>query len=227
MLRLFCGLDHRESAGTNVFISSVLKRSSCPVSFIPLASNGLPEGTNTFTLSRFLVPWLCDFKGRAIFADGADMICRADIAELGEELQAMTGAVKVVKHKYQTRHPIKYKGTELESPNTNYRRKNWASLMLIDCEHDSWRTLTPDSLKANPMGAFLEFEFIRDEDIHDLDGAWNRMVDEGQPVDGAKILHWTAGIPAFEHYRDAPGADLWWDECRDMSYPLRIAGSIS
>jgi hypothetical protein len=33
-------------------------------------------------LSRFLVPWLCNFKGHAIFADGSDMICLADIAEL-------------------------------------------------------------------------------------------------------------------------------------------------
>jgi hypothetical protein len=223
MLKLFCGIDKRESLGTYVFMSSVSRRASCPVSFIPLNSNGLPEGTNSFTLSRFLIPWLCDFKGRAIFADGADMICMADIAELAEEIEAMTGAIKVVKHDYKTRHPIKYIGTELESPNINYKRKNWASLMLINCEHDSWRNLTPDSLKNNSMFGFLEFEFIRDEEIYEIDdNGWNRLVDEGQSLEGAKILHWTAGIPAFKHYRDAPGAELWWDECRAMTYPLPI-----
>jgi primosomal protein N'' len=43
---------------------------------------GLPQGSNAFTLSRFLVPWFMGFQGRAIFADGADMLCLGDIAEL-------------------------------------------------------------------------------------------------------------------------------------------------
>jgi hypothetical protein len=221
MLKLFCGFDERESVGTWVFISSVLSRATIPVSFIPLHSNGLPQGTNGFTLSRFLVPWLCDFRGKAIFADAADMICTTDIAPLAAELNSMRGAVKVVKHQYTTKHKIKYIGTELESPNMNYPRKNWASLMLIDCEHDAWRNLTPDTLAKNPIKDFLEFTFIRDEDIESIsDDGWNRMVDEGQSLEGAKILHWTAGIPAFDHYKNAPGAELWRQEWTTTKYPL-------
>lgn len=221
MLRLFCGFDPRESIGTYVFMSSVLRRSTIPISFTMLHSNGLPEGTNSFTISRFLIPWLCEFKGKAIFADAADMICLADIAELAQELEAMTCGLKVVKHDYKTKHKVKYIGTELESPNVDYTRKNWASLMLIDCEHDAWRNLTPETLAKNPMIDFLQFEFIRDDEIQSIfHSNWNCLADEGQNIEHAKILHWTAGIPAFEHYKNAPGADLWFKECNKMSLPL-------
>lgn len=220
MVRIFCGYDPRESIGSFVFMSSVIHRSTVPVMFCPLHANELPEGTNSFTLSRFLVPWLCNFKGRAIFADAADMICLADVSELAGELEAMMCAVKVVKHSYKTQNPIKYIGTGLESPNIDYLRKNWASLMLIDCEHDAWKNLTPHSLMNNPIIDFLQLRFIRDEDIQEIsDNGWNRLVDEGQPVEGGKILHWTAGIPAFKHYEDAPGANLWRQECQRMNYP--------
>jgi hypothetical protein len=67
----------------------------------------------------------------------------------------------------------------------------------------------------------LTFKFMLDDEIEEIsDSGWNRLVDEGQAVEGAKILHWTAGIPAFKYYENSPGAKLWWDECRKMTYPL-------
>jgi len=221
MIRLFCGFDNRESIGSYVFAHSVVSRASEPVQITFLHENGLPTGTNSFTVSRFLVPYFLNFQGKAIFADGADMICQADIAELVWQMQDMTEAVKVVKHEYKTKHPIKYLGTELESPNIDYPRKNWASLMLINCDHPAWRNVKPEILKEKSTLDCLQFEFLLDSEIGEiLNPAWNTLVDEGQPVEGAKILHWTAGIPGFKHYADAPGAELWWEECRRMTYPL-------
>jgi hypothetical protein len=46
---------------------------------------------------------------------------------------------------------------------------------------------------------------------------WNRLVDEGQAVEGASVLHWTAGIPGFDYYRDAPGAAAWHRQARLMN----------
>ena len=97
-IKLFCGFDEREALGYAVFCHSVIRRASRPVEFIPLASMGLPEGTNAFTVSRFLVPWLCDFKGHAIFCDASDMLMQGDIAELDSlfnpdyAVQAVAGA---------------------------------------------------------------------------------------------------------------------------------------
>lgn len=210
MIKLFCGYDPRESLGFHVFVQSVVARASEPVEVIPLAAMGLKQGSNAFTLSRFLVPHLCDFKGHAIFADASDMLMRADIADL-DRLFDPQYAVQLVKQPdYKTRHRTKYRGTDMECPNSDYRRKNWASLMLINCEHFAWKCSVPDEFSRTID--FLQLRDLKDSDIGALPDCWNRLVDEGQEVDGAKLMHWTAGMPAFEYYRCAPGAEHWHAE---------------
>ena len=216
MIRLFCGFDQREAIGHAVFCESVIDHATAPVSLTPIGSRGMPVGTNEFTFSRFLVPWMCDFRGHAIFMDGADMLMLDDIAVL-DSLFDDRFAVQVVRHaNYETRHPIKYRGTAMECPNLNYARKNWASVMLLNCAHPYWAALTPDTLARVAGLSLLQFGGLRLDDrgadlreVGELPDRWNRIVDEGHPVDGAAVLHWTAGIPAFPAYADAPGADLW------------------
>ncbi len=58
MIHLFCGYEPRESIGYHVFCHSVISKASVPVSFIPLSSMGMAEGSNAFTMSRFLIPYL-------------------------------------------------------------------------------------------------------------------------------------------------------------------------
>ena len=65
------------------------------------------------------MPYLNGFKGIALFVDG-DMICRTDIAEILANFDN-DEAVKVVKHNYTTKHPIKYLGAK----NEDYPKKNW------------------------------------------------------------------------------------------------------
>lgn len=211
MIRLFIGHDDREAIGCHVFLSSVMRKASQFVAVTMLDGRGMPQGTNAFTYSRFLVPWLCNFQGRAIFMDGADMLMLADIAEL-DALFDPSFAVQVVKHPtYSTRNPIKYRGTSMECPNLNYPRKNWASVMQFNCAHACWADLTPKVLEATAGVKRLQFAGIPDEAIGALPDEWNRIVDEGHPVEGAKVLHWTAGIPAFPQYADAPGAAAWFE----------------
>lgn len=209
MIRLFCGHDEREAIGYHVFVQSVHRRGSESVAMHALTSRGMPVGTNAFTYSRFLVPWLCSFDGHAIFCDASDMLMLGDIAEL-DALFDPSFAVQVVRHEpYKTRHPIKYVGTSLQSPNVNYARKNWASVMLMNCAHDAWRAFTPNHIAAAEGVSLLQFAWLPDDHIGGLPPEWNRLVDEGQETVGAKIMHWTAGIPAFPHYAAAPGADRW------------------
>ena len=95
--------------------------------------------------------------------------------------------------------------------------------MLINCEHPAWQKITPEYLKlADKMYDLLQLSFIDDEDIEEIDGSWNRIVDEDQPLEGAKIVHWTAGIPGFDHYKYAVGADIWRGEWIDTAYPIHI-----
>jgi len=216
VINLFCGYEAREALGFHVFVSSVLARASKLVNIVPLAAEGMPQGSNAFTVSRFLVPYLMGFKGHAIFADASDMLMLGDVAEL-DALFDDRFAVQVVKHPtYRTRHPRKYVGTALETINTDYPRKNWASLMLINCAHPAWSEDTPDQLRALGVLPCLQLSGLNDHEIGALPDCWNRLADEGHAVEGANLLHWTAGIPGFAEYRDAPGADLWHAERRRM-----------
>ncbi len=212
VIHLFCGYDRREGVGFQVFVRSVIERASQPVAIYPLSSMGLPEGSNAFTLSRFLVAQLMGFKGHAIFADASDMLMLADVAELDALLDPQY-AVQVVKHpQYKSQHKIKYRGTSMQCPNTNYERKNWASLMLINAEHPAWED---DGIPLSVLEV-LQFKFIADEDIGELPDAWNRIVDEGQPAEGAKLLHFTAATPNFAGFSECPGANLWRKEYKAM-----------
>lgn len=208
MVNLFCGYDPRESIGFHVFVSSVIERASVPVRIVPMTGMGLRQGSNAFTLSRFLVAEMMGFHGRAIFADASDMLCLDDIAKLDAMFDSRY-AVQVVKRvDYTSRHQRKYIGTPMECEQSNYSRKNWASLMLINCAHQSWWTIRKDTIESYSPLDLLQLRFCESEIGH-LPYKWNVLADEGDPTEGASLLHFTAGIPAFDHYADSPGADLW------------------
>ena len=212
MIRLFCGFDPREAIGFHVFAQSVIKRASKPVSIIPMASMGLPQGSNNFTLSRFLVPYLSGFKGHAIFADASDMLMLGDVAEL-DEMFNRSYAVQVVKHPtYTSEHARKYIGTPMECEQSNYDRKNWASLMIINAEHSAWFAMTPKMIKLAKPIELLQFKHFHGSEIGALPPEWNVLIDEGQDDADAKLLHWTAGIPTFKHYRNARRSKDWFAE---------------
>ena len=213
---LYVGFDAREEIGHHTFVSSVIHHTTTPVRITALGSAplrnvwrwGSRDGSNAFTYSRFLVPYLNEFKGWALFCDGADMLVRADLTELWA-LRDYSKAVQVVPHDYKTRHPRKYVGTRMEADNRDYPRKNQSSVMLINCVHNAWRELLPGAV-AKLDGAFLHgFRFMQDRHIGELPMVWNWIVDEYGPNEEAKILHWTAGIPAWPHYSNAPMADEW------------------
>src|SRR3954469_13273542 len=142
MLKLFCGYDPREAVGFHAFVQSVITQTTVPVQIIPL-SGTQRDGTNAFTYARFEIPRLCDYQGLAVFADGSDMILRADLKEVLEHHQ-LGKAVSVVKHDYQPKSARKYIGTELEADNQAYPRKNWSSLVVWDCSNYAHRKLDPE-----------------------------------------------------------------------------------
>jgi lipopolysaccharide biosynthesis glycosyltransferase len=204
MIRLFAGYDQREAVGFHVFASSVIRRASAPVAITAVQDVGPTDGSNTFTYARYKVAEMCGFKGWAIFADACDMLCLGDIAELWD-LQDERCAVQVVKHSYNTRNPLKYLGTPMLCRNLDYPRKNWSSLMLINCAASEWR-LCEAGMKAHLFTGFSE------ERIGALPPTWNCLVDEGQPHEDAKLLHWTTGIPGFSLYNAACRAEDWHAE---------------
>lgn len=206
------GFDQVEAIAYHTFCQSVLEKSSVPVMFIPLSLNSLAfykekhsDGSNEFIYSRFLTPYLCDFKGFAIYADG-DMVCNADIAELAE-LFDVSKAVQVVKHDYETKRIIKYLGNS----NENYPRKNWSSLIIFNCQHPANRILTPEFIQ-NMNGKYLHrFSWLKDNEIGELNKTWNYLAIEYENFPQAKLIHYTLGTPCFKDFKTADMSDIWWE----------------
>jgi hypothetical protein len=228
MIRIVAGYDEREAIGWHVFASSMLRRSSMPISITPLHLSNLAgytekhkDGTNAFIYSRFLVPWLMDYSGFALFVDGADMLCRGDIAELWALRDPMK-AVQVVQHRYETKSPRKYLGTEMEADNYDYPRKNWSSLMLINCAHYNWRRINPDTVRAMNGPQLHRLSFIEDRFVGELPPQWNWLAGEYAKNATAKLVHFTLGIPFFEHYRDCDYSDEWFDELEFATNQRRV-----
>lgn len=227
-IRVFVGYDPREAAAYHVFCQSVIEHATRPLAFYPLHKpmldgfDGQRDGTNAFIFSRYLVPWLCDFSGWAIFADG-DMAALSDISELWAQRDCamFNKAVSVVKHDYQTRHPRKYIGTPIENANVDYPRKNWSSVMLWNCGHYANRILTPEFVRE-ASGQFLHrFEWLRDEQIGTLPPEWNKLACE-QMVTDSKLIHYTLGVPGIPYYAECDGAEYWHDAKRRAMHIIGV-----
>jgi lipopolysaccharide biosynthesis glycosyltransferase len=210
---VFVGYDPREAIAYHVCCNSIIRNASAPVAIVPVALNLFSEykethtdGSNHFIYTRFLVPWLMGWSGKAIFIDG-DMIVRGDIIELYETLSTAQD-VAVVKHDYLTKQTEKYMGAK----NEDYPRKNWSSVIVWNCNSFPNRKLTPEFVMAS-TGAFLHrFSWLEDRRIQALPPEWNWLPDEYGANPNAKLLHYTLGTPCFHEYADTPQNEEWHRE---------------
>lgn len=210
MLRVFIGWDSRFPEPAQVLRYSLLKHSTIPleVNYLNLAElearHGFrrqhdPLASTEFTYSRFLVPYLCNYQGKALFLDN-DMLCFADLKEIAE-LDMSRYALRVVKHDYRPSNTVKMYGC----PQTSYPRKNWSSMMLMNCT--KLRLWTKEIVETQ-SGAYLHrFQDIPDDQIGQLPKTWNTLdwMDER-----TKLIHYTNGGPWFEQYTDHPHAAIWF-----------------
>ena len=210
VIKVAIGFDERESVAYHTFCQSIIEKTTRPVAFYPLILKSLEgykethtDGSNAFIYSRFLTPFLMDFQGWAIFADG-DMICREDIAKLWS-LRDESKAVMCVKHDYKTKAKDKYLGNK----NQDYPRKNWSSLVLWNCEHNENKILKPEFVMQQ-SGAFLHrFTWLDDNLIGEIPREWNWLTTEYEDNYDAKLLHYTLGTPCFKDYSNCDMADEW------------------
>jgi lipopolysaccharide biosynthesis glycosyltransferase len=210
---VYIGYDPREAIAYHVCSNSIIRQATQPVSLNPLALNLIKDykethtdGSNQFIYSRFLVPYLMNYQGWAIFMDG-DMILRDDISQLWN-LCDNDYAVMVVKHDYKTKLKQKYLG----SKNENYPRKNWSSVILWNCGHPKNQILTSDFVQ-NATGAQLHrFTWLEDQDIGEIPREWNWLPDEYGANAKAKLLHYTLGTPCFYEFSSTPQSGEWHRE---------------
>ncbi len=211
MIRIFIGYDSREVIAHHVCIQSILETTRSPVSITSLKLSQLesvfhrkrePDQLTDFSYTRFLVPYLCDYQGWAIFIDG-DMLIREDIQALWN-LQDDRYAVNVVKHApHQGEHH--FLGTTVKL----FPKFNWSSVMLFN--NKKCKALTLDYLLTVKYQDLHQFEWLESEsDIGELPPTWNHLVGYDKPNSSAALVHWTLGCPYFEAQKQAEFADEWF-----------------
>lgn len=210
MIQVFIGFDEGEKAAYHVLTESIRKFSSVPVSITPLSLNNLPQFTREkqsnqstdFAFSRFLVPYLSNYKGWSIFMD-CDMMVRSDIAEL-YGYATYKYSVMCCQHNYTPKQDIKFRGAK----NQAFPKKNWSSVMLF---HNSQCTkLTPEYVNTASGLELHQFKWLeREHMVGELPFEWNWLVGEYDYDKYAKNVHWTLGGPWYKEFKDQDYADEW------------------
>jgi lipopolysaccharide biosynthesis glycosyltransferase len=221
-MKVFVGYDVREDIAYQVCEYSLKKYNSL-VEVIPLKQKELREaGTYTraidplssteFTFTRFLVPYLADYKGWAVFVD-CDFVFVDDVAKLFDKADDRY-AVMVVKHDYNPKEDFKMDGCK-QLP---YPRKNWSSTILWNCGHPANSGITPDIVNSQTGQYLHRFQWLKDDEIGSLGPEWNWLAGwYNEPQDGQpKAIHFTEGGPWFKEYRRCPYHKIWKQHLREM-----------
>ncbi len=179
-MRVFIGRDPRKPLDANVLANSIVEHASLPVSITMLSLKTLPikrRGLTEFTFSRFLVPYLCDYDGYALFLD-ADMVVTGDLVDLFRVPKATD--------------------TKQVYVNQNQKPFEWASAMLFDCA--MCKILTPSYIDDN-RNALFDFKWCESGGVGSFPEEWNWCVPYSGNNDNAKLYHYTQGTPNWKETR--------------------------
>ncbi len=226
---IFIGYDPRERAATNVLIDSLYQNSKSPLSLIPLVTSQLenqnifhrkrdPNQSTAFSFTRFLVPYLMNYEGWALFID-CDMLCKKDISELWDKRDDKF-SLMCVQHEHSPTETIKFQN-EIQ---TAYPKKNWSSLMLFNC--NKCRSLTLDYVNSASGLDLHRFNWLEgDHQIGSIpvNEGWNFLigVQNNEKIPDPSLMHWTLGGPWFKEQRLMGGKmAAEWFSARDDAFKL-------
>ena len=217
---IYVGWDSREDIAYQVCEHSILNRSKS-TEVIPLKQKDLRDSgiytrdvdklaSTEFTFTRFLIPFLNNYDGWAIFCD-CDMVFLVDADEIFKQADDKY-AVMCAQHDYTPPEGSKMDG-QLQ---LQYPRKNWSSMVLFNCGHPSNKKLTKELVNdPTTTGKYLHrFSWLHDDEVGELSHEYNWLVGwYKEPKDGTpKVLHYTEGGPWFDNMRNCEYSDVWKKE---------------
>ncbi len=219
MIRVFIGYDDNKKVAFSTLSHSLLKHATQPIAITPIRLQNikdvfvrerLPIQSTEFAFSRFLVPYLCNYSGHAIFMD-CDMLSRSDISALWRQ-RTTKYAVQCVQHDYTPTSTVKF----LNQPQTPYPKKNWSSMMLFN--NAKCTALTPDYVNSATGLELHQFKWLENEElIGKIDEEWNWLVGEYEHNVNAKLVHYTEGGPYFKDYKNCDYSEEWFDTFKETT----------
>jgi len=211
LIRIYVGYDSPNPVLLSTLTHSLVTHATRPLAITPISLNHLqgiftrprePMQSTEFSFTRFLVPYLAGYDGWAIYMDN-DFLARGDIAELWS-LRDDRYAVMCVQHNYEPRASLKFGG----AVQTQYGRKNWSSLMLMNCRR--CQALTVPYVNMATGLQLHQFGWLPDDSqLGSLPGRWNHLVGHDRHDAEARLVHFTEGGPYFQTYPHEDYATEW------------------
>ena len=207
--KIYIGYDSRHPIASKVCEYSLRKHSKdLDIELLKLSDleqlywREYKDQSTEFTYTRFLVPYLQDYNGWALFCDN-DFLFLKDVTKIFE-LADDKYAVMCCQHDYTPRAITKMLGKK-QIP---YKRKNWSSLMLINCGHKSVKKLDLSTVSEQSGKYLHQFEWLKPHEIGSIPRHWNWLVNwyKENDEDKPSALHFTEGGPWIV---DSEYKDLW------------------
>ena len=207
--KIYIGYDSRHPIASKVCEYSLRKHSKdLDIELLKLSDleqlywREYKDQSTEFTYTRFLVPYLQDYNGWALFCDD-DFLFLKDVKKIFK-LADDKYAVMCCQHDYTPRAITKMLGKK----QVPYKRKNWSSLMLINCGHESVKKLDLSTVSEQSGKYLHQFEWLKPHEIGSIPRHWNWLVNWYKETDEDKpsALHFTEGGPWIV---DSEYKDLW------------------
>ena len=212
-LKIFIGYDSREKVAYHVLSQSIIENSSIPVTITPINLKNIKHIYNRpkakkhsteFSISRFLAPYLSNYKGYSLYLD-CDFVVLGDVSKLLKIILKKNKVLWCVKHKY---YIPKDKMKFLREKQLPYAKKNWSSFMIFN--NAKCKILTP-KLVSKAHGLYLhQFKWTNEKLIGSLPKNWNILVGEQKFPKKINALHYTLGGPYFKKHAKCQGSKYWF-----------------
>jgi hypothetical protein len=213
-MRVFVGADESQLVAAAVLEHSIQKHASGPVDFNVMIDLDVPEPKDPsnrartgFSFYRFMIPQLCDYRGRALYLD-CDMQVFADLAELwripfGDNTVLCTN---------QPAPPDKWR----DDP--NFKPGRHLAVMMLDCSGLDWDIHTI-------IGGLDEGRYDYKQLMSDLCIVPPEQIDERIPTEWNHLERYEPGTTRLLHYTIVPTqpwkndknplTDLWTEAFRE------------
>lgn len=216
VIRVYVGTDRSQLLAVSVLEHSIKRHTTAKVEVIPMLDLPVPtpkdprNGQRTgFSYSRFCIPKLAGYKGKAIYMD-ADMLVFRDIRELWDI--PFDGAKVVIQQE------VKFEENTTQKAGAPKKRKKQCAVMLLDCDRLDW-----DIEKI--VSDFDSEKYGYEELMYDLCILDEPDVKYGVPFEWNSLEHYDSDTRLL-HYTDVytqPWGEsgnkfgyLWFDEVRMM-----------
>lgn len=216
VIRVYVGVDRSQLLAVPVLEYSIKRHTTAQVEVIPMLDLPVPvpvdprNGKRTgFSFSRFCIPKLAGYKGRAIYVD-ADMLVFRDIRELWDI--PFDGAKIVIQQE------VKFLEETLNKEGAPKKRKKQCAVMLLDCGRLDWDV-------ENIIAGMDEGQYDYEELMYDMCILDESEVKYGVPFEWNSLEHWDE-TTCLVHYTDVytqPWTScnnkfgyVWFDEVRRM-----------